>query len=67
MDKKFMEPAVEKVETGAIVIISGEYIPVAADATSESEPERTFLAFGETAPKADENEWKLVDAFDFSS
>jgi hypothetical protein len=61
------EPAVEKLPTGAIVIISGEYLPV--DETGhETETHTTFFGFGETTPQLGHTaEWKLAEAFDFAA
>jgi len=63
-----MEPAVEKVDTGAIVVIAGEYIPMDR-ANHELPTEPIFLVTGETAPYFDDNSpsWKLTEAFDFAS
>jgi hypothetical protein len=63
-----MEPYVEKVSTGAIIIISGDYMPV--DKTDQPlQDEVTFFVQGETAPPLDDKipEWKLVEVFDFIS
>lgn len=63
-----METSFEKIETGTIVIIAGEYIPVDKKNNEVSE-ELVFLTQGETAPYAGDNsfEWKLVEMFDFAS
>lgn len=61
-------PSVEKVPTGAIVIISGEYLPVdSTDHPTQVEP--TFFGFGETTPGTEDDEvtWKLLEAYDFIS
>ena len=62
------EMYVEKVPTGAIVVIAGEYLPV-DESNHEIAEEPYFLLPGETAPFAGNNalEWKLVEAFDFAS
>ena len=63
-----METSVEKVQTGAIVIIAGEYVPV--DKTNhEVGKDLTFLIEGETAPYAgnDSFKWKLVEMYDFAT
>jgi len=63
-----METSVEKVQTGAIVIIAGEYIPV-DKANHEISEELIFLVEGETAPYAgdDSAKWKLVEMYDFAT
>ena len=62
------ETYVEKVPTGAIVIIAGEYLPL-DKAHHEVAEEPYFMTQGETAPEIGEqvSEWKLVEAFDFAS
>lgn len=61
------EPYVEKLQTGAIVIISGEYMPV-DKMDQNAQEESLFLTFGETIPDmGNEIDWKLLEAFDFAS
>jgi len=59
-----IETPVETVQTGAIVVISGEYAPV--DHTTD---EPTFLSWGEYVPGTDgiDTEWQLLQAYDFAS
>ena len=62
-----LDPPIEKVHTGAIVIIPGEYIPV-DNADHEIQEDVIFLIQGEEAPKVGDTEidWKLLEAFDFT-
>lgn len=62
------ETYVEKLPTGAIVLISGEYAPVDKQDNPASN-ELLFLGFGETTPNIGKQEvdWKLIEAFDFAS
>lgn len=64
------EPTVEKLPTGAIVIISGEYVPV--DKNDQPKEDSMFLLFGEHTPEIAgdekaETDWKLLEAYDFAS
>ena len=64
----YSEPYVEKVQTGSIVVISGEYLPV-DKADHPLQEEVIFLIQGETAPALEDivPEWKLVEIFDFTA
>ena len=66
--EKYMEPYVEKVSTGSIVIISGDYLPV-DQADQPIQEESTFFVQGETLPDIDDQipDWKLVEVFDFAT
>jgi len=57
----------EKVETGSIVIITGEYL--AAHLKEDTYEDRVFLSNGETAPDTgtDRKFWKLVEVIDFTA
>jgi hypothetical protein len=69
MDLMEMElEKVERVETGTIVIISGEYM---ATKTMENKDDTdlVFMVTGEKAPIAGDEDtfWKLVEPIDFAS
>lgn len=59
---------IEKVQTGAIVIITGEYIAV-DQSDHQVDVERYFMSNGERTPTvgSEDNWWKLVEAIDFAS
>lgn len=62
------EVYVEKVPTGALIIITGDYVPV--DKTNhELMEEPLFLVSGDLSPNTVDNgtDWKLVEAIDFAS
>jgi hypothetical protein len=63
-----MQKLFDKVETGAIVIIAGEYTPV-DQKNHEVSDELVFMTPGETAPDLgdDSFKWKLVEMFDGAS
>ena len=63
-----MQKLFDKVETGAIVIIAGDYIPVDKK-NHEVGDELVFMTPGETAPYMgdDSLRWKLVEMFDGAS
>lgn len=66
--EKYMEPYVEKLSTGSIVIVSGDYLPV-DQADHPLQDEVTFFVQGETFPDVEDQipDWKLVEVFDFIS
>jgi hypothetical protein len=58
----------EKVDTGAIVIITGEYVQVDRSSNKVSSEER-FLCNGDSAPDTGNTDkfWQLVQPIDFTS
>lgn len=59
---------VEKVPTGALIIVTGDY--VAVDKTEhELTDELLFMVSGDLSPEAGAagTDWKLVEAIDFAS
>jgi len=59
---------IEKVETGSIITITGEYAPV-IEKEREALGENWFFMYGETAPPVlDHNSaWELIEPIDFAS
>lgn len=63
-----MEHYVEKVPTGAIVIITGDYVPVKKAQPHLLVDEPVFMVSGDTTPVSDDvSVWELVEAIDFAS
>lgn len=58
----------EKVKTGAIVIITGEYSPVKQE-DKQKAGEDWFFYEGETVPKVEDHEamWVLTQPIDFAA